>query len=456
MASAKDMLALADGADVVDEAIALAGEMLGVCRDELLGAVRFANRPMAQLPARIQTDRTGCMTDGRAAWFSAGFVLSAFGKSRPLVSRAYLHMIVHCLLCHPFAPADVDPLAYSVACDLSVACILQELDCAQIAYADAERDAIVATWASKVQQPTAAAFYALIIRENTPQEELGRIEMTIGMDSHEQWFAQPDDGQEQAEQDAAEAMQQLAELWEKIATATQMDAQREDSQVSPALANQLHQARAKAMGLEELLRAYAAPHETMVASEDDFDLVYYSYGLRELSGIALVEPLEYCETPRLRDFCVAIDTSGSCSGPIVEAFVAKACGMLLESGTVSEKTRIWLVQCDNAIQDQRVVTLQDDIEHMLGNLEIKGLGGTDFRPVFEMMEQKLEEDEVDAWEALVYFTDGQGEFPREAPPWDTAFVFLDEAGDAPAWASKAVTYTDELIERGAKAAGNEE
>lgn len=432
---------------VLDDAVALAKDVLALSRDSLLANIRFANRPLAQLPARIQTDRVGCMTDGREALFSAAFVLDSFNGKRQIVARAWLHMIVHCLLRHPFPAAGVDPLTWSVACDLACGCVLRELECDAIRFEDSERDALLDIWVPRAKQPTASAFYALLKAEGLSQEELANIEIVIGMDSHELWFDTPE-GVEEAEslEQQQEARQHLEKRWEEVASATEMDIQRDASNASCALAEQLRGVHASTMSLDELLRIYAAPREVMSASDDEFDYIYYTYGLRDLGGIALVEPLEYSESPRLRDFCIAIDTSGSCSGPLVRSFVAKVCGMLLGSDSIGEQTRIWLVQCDCQVQDVQQLCGGKDIAALLANLELKGFGGTDFGPVFSWMDNKLDCKEVGEWEALVYFTDGQGVFPDEAPPYDTAFVFVDDVGSCPAWATKVLVYSDELEE----------
>ncbi len=438
------MAAGAHSTDIIDEAASLSNEMLGLCRDALLTSIKFTNRPLAQLPHRIQMERSGCMTDGREALFSPAFVLNSFNNGRQIITRAYLHMIVHCLLRHPFPTREVDPLTWTVACDLAVGCIIGQLECDAINYADEERDRAIAAWEQRVDQRTASAFYALLEREGLSQEELAKIEVTIGMDSHELWFSTLEGLEPEQSQEQQEVQQQLEQRWEEVASATDMDMQREEDAAPSALTSQLRNAHASTMSLEELLQVYAAPHESMTLSDDEFDYVYYSYGLRELGGIALVEPLEYRETPQLRDFCIAIDTSGSCSGPLVQAFAAKACGMLLGSSSIGEMTRIWMVQCDSRVQDKRLLRTREDVAAYLGNLELKGFGGTDFRPVFELMDQMIDDGTVPKWEALIYFTDGQGSFPDQAPPWDSAFVFVDEAGDCPAWATRAVTYSDEL------------
>ena len=48
-----------------------------------------------------------------------------------------------------------------------------------------------------------------------------------------------------------------------------------------------------------------------------------------------------------------------------------------------------------------------------------------------------EKGEVERPGGLIYFTDGDGIYPRKAPDYETAFVFLNDAlkkGKVPPWA----------------------
>ena len=51
-------------------------------------------------------------------------------------------------------------------------------------------------------------------------------------------------------------------------------------------------------------------------------------------------------------------------------------------------------------------------------MQIRGLGGTDFRPVFEYVEQLRKDKEFINLKGLIYFTDGCGEFPAKKPEDD--------------------------------------
>lgn len=80
-------------------------------------------------------------------------------------------------------------------------------------------------------------------------------------------------------------------------------------------------------------------------------------------------------------------------------------------------------------------------------MQLHGFGGTDFRPVFEYVEKLLEQKEFSNLKGLIYFTDGQGAFPEKKPPYETAFVFIDDDYnnyDVPPWAIKLILQKDDI------------
>lgn len=111
-----------------------------------------------------------------------------------------------------------------------------------------------------------------------------------------------------------------------------------------------------------------------------------------------------------------------------------------ESGLFADELNIYLIQCDAQIQDVVRIRNRADIDAYLENLELKGLGGTDFRPVFSYVDELVESGELAHLKGLLYFTDGQGAYPRIKPKYDVAFVLTDEAyveePDVPPWAMR--------------------
>ena len=161
----------------------------------------------------------------------------------------------------------------------------------------------------------------------------------------------------------------------------------------------------------------------------------------------LIEPLEYKEVKRIREFVIAIDTSGSTSGELVQKFVQKTYNILKSTESFFSKINLHIIQCDAEIQEDRKITCQEDFDEYLKTMKIRGLGGTDFRPVFEYVERLRQGKEFTNLKGLLYFTDGYGAFPARKPDYDTAFVFVDDEYNnpgVPPWAIKLVLQKDKI------------
>lgn len=198
-----------------------------------------------------------------------------------------------------------------------------------------------------------------------------------------------------------------------------------------------------------LLRRFCVPREEAIPDLDSFDYAPYLYGQmysEEYSAapaatsdmrLCLIEPLEYSEVNRLDELAIAIDTSGSCSGALVQRFLEETWSILRQRENFFSRMRLHLIQCDSMIQEHRIFTSAEEWEASLGSLKIQGYGSTDFRPVFELLADQIAKKEIRTLRALLYFTDGDGIYPREAPPYETAFVFVNQEsikGRVPDWA----------------------
>ena len=99
------------------------------------------------------------------------------------------------------------------------------------------------------------------------------------------------------------------------------------------------------------------------------------------------------------------------------------------------------------MQEDRKITSQAEFDAYIETMQIRGLGGTDFRPVFAYVEKLIADKEFENLKGLIYFTDGWGTFPPRMPDWETAFVFLDEENnnpDVPPWAIRLILKEEEI------------
>ncbi len=111
------------------------------------------------------------------------------------------------------------------------------------------------------------------------------------------------------------------------------------------------------------------------------------------------------------DLIVAVDTSGSIRDEEMEQFMAEVNAI---KGQV--RARVTLLPCDAAIAEGAPWCYEPwepaEMPESLG-----GGGGTDFRPVFQWVEQNGRQPDL-----LVYFTDAGGVFPKVAPAYPTVWL----------------------------------
>ena len=181
---------------------------------------------------------------------------------------------------------------------------------------------------------------------------------------------------------------------------------------------------------------------------DEFDLGYYSYGLRTYGNLPLIEPLESRESKKIRDFVIVIDTSESTSGELVKAFLKETFGLLKTGESFFAKCNIAVMQCDDAVRDLTFLHSTDELDRFAACLTLTGGGGTDFRPAFAKIEELRRDGTLRDLQGVLYFTDGKGTYPTRRPPYETAFLFLETGTpppDTPPWAMRLVLSPEEFL-----------
>ena len=260
-----------------------------------------------------------------------------------------------------------------------------------------------------------------------------------------------DSGGEQAgPQFDTAARQALENEWRDISEHVQMDLEtfaKQQGLEAGGMQQLLAELNREKYDYEEFLKKFAVMGEVMKINDDEFDYIFYTYGLKLFKNMPLIEPLEYKEVRRVREFVIAIDTSGSTSGELVNKFLTKTYNLLMSTESFFSKVNIHIVQCDAQVQEAVKITKREEFEDYLKHMTIRGLGGTDFRPVFSYVDQLIRQREFTRLKGMIYFTDGCGTFPERKPDYTTAFVFVqDEYNDlnVPPWAIRLILEKDEI------------
>ena len=187
------------------------------------------------------------------------------------------------------------------------------------------------------------------------------------------------------------------------------------------------------------LRRFAVLGENIQVNDDEFDYIFYTYGMKLYGKMPLIEPLEYKEVKLVREFVIALDTPESVAGSLVQSFVTKTWNILKQTENFFTKVNIHILQCGAKVEEDAKIRDQDEFDAYMQRMVLRGFGGTDFRPVFEHVDTLIRQHEFTNLRGLIYFTDGYGTFPAMPPEYEAAFVFVDtgrELPDVPPWAIK--------------------
>lgn len=147
------------------------------------------------------------------------------------------------------------------------------------------------------------------------------------------------------------------------------------------------------------------------------DEINWRRPLRRAFGAGLYIPTFH--NPTLGRIYIGLDTSGSISGPILEQFFGEI-HALFEQFHPEE---IIIIDCDAAVHSVKSFK-RDDFP--ITGYKPKGGGGTDFRPVFQHIQQHADPAETSC---LVYLTDLYGTFPEEAPDYPVLWVVYGGASE---------------------------
>ena len=440
----------------------LALEVLALTRDSLLVALRFMDVALCQLRF-VPVAGAGLATDGQSLFFDVDSLLASYKASREKTNRSYLHLVLHCVFHHPFASHCERPDCWDLACDVAVENIITEMGLSQTTcLSDSEQRPVVSLLKKNLKALTADRIYRYYLDQALSEDKVADLRKIFYRDDHDIWTQPPEQAEPDAEGDQNGNRQPEGEglfpssrddiqvEWYTISERIQVDldtVSRQWANRSDALTQNINVVNREHYDYRDFLNRFMVLCEAMQINDDEFDYVFYTHGFNLYKNMPLIEPLEYKDVRKMRDFVIAIDTSGSCSGDLVQAFIRKTCSIFQQGENFFQSFNIHVLQCDTEIQSAVKLTRLEDFTGYLKTTKLQGFGGTDFRPVFRYVDQMIASKEFTNLKGLIYFTDGYGIFPVQKPAYEAAFVFLSDEGrdlTVPPWAIKLVLTEEDL------------
>lgn len=464
----------------------LCEKILRDTRNYLLSSFRFLGTALC-MPGWKPMLEQGMGTDGKNIRYNPFSLMEDYLKSPEKVEKVYLHTVFHLLFLHMFRGETVRADLWNLSTDIAVEAVLTSFDFFEDEKSQEERKELERL-KKEVPVITAERIFAYFLEHSLNIKDEERLADLFREDSHSLWYRdfegkskngkekeeekpleeskeekssdsdhEAENGPKKAEESLSEKeKKELQKKWEENSKKLSVEMksfQKLPSDLSEKICMNLDSAGTSKKDYGKFLRQFAVFSEEMKLNEDEFDAIFYTYGLNLYEGMPLIEPLEYKEEKRIRDFVIAIDTSGSVSREMVLNFLTRTYEILMTDGSFSSRMNLHIIQCDAKIQEHHRIHNPEEFREYCRNFKIRGMGGTDFRPVFSLVDSLVKKGEIPNLRGLLYFTDGMGTFPETVPKYKAAFVFLENGRklpDLPSWAIRLILPKTEFSGKGGK------
>lgn len=417
----------------------LAAQVMELARDAIIMHLRFLDVAVAQLRPRPDRSAGTIACDGSYLYYDPVYVLRCYQKEPNSITRMYLHVLLHCIFCHSFQCDKVESRYWDMAADMAVENTILELSLRETGLRQDEAAGQRLHQLGAVAGGlTAERIYKYFKKNAIAAEEEKKLRTLFCKDEHLYWKQ-------------TESAEITEAQWKKLSERVRTDLKTfsRDQDHAEELAKNLLEAARERYDYKEVLRKFTVMGEEIRINEDEFDYIYYTYGMSSYGNLPLIEPLEYKEIHKIKEFVIAIDTSASCRGEAVRRFLRQTYSILKGTENFFHKVNVHILQCDNEIQQDTRITSEAELDCFLAEGRLRGFGATDFRPVFTYVEQLKQQGEFENLKGLIYFTDGYGSYPEKMPEYDVIFAFLEEDDNRqppPPWALGITLYEDMLEE----------
>lgn len=461
--------------DKAQRAEQIAERILRYSRNELLVSLRFMDLALCKLEYKA-ADIPRTATDGRYLYYSPKHLFRLYEAGSAELNHSHLHTVFHCVFYHPFVSKDVEQPLWDLACDIAVEGVISELNMKQL---DCASTPLIRQALEDLKHAygklTAERLYRKLRTSGMTASEISRLRELFSFDDHAVWYQE-----EKAAAGKSGAGNQAAQFgqdgtmskivpavsggidiqegpgtraeWQEISERVKMDIETFSNGRgghSEGLIQNLAEVNREKYDYTEFLRKFAVLGEETRINDDEFDYIFYTYGLRMYKNVPLIEPLEYKDVKRIKEFVLAIDTSGSVRGDLVQLFARKTFNVLKSTESFFSKINLHIIQCDDAIQEDVKITSQEEFDQYFQHMRLKGFGGNNEILLFSYVDSLIQKGEFQNLKGMIYFTDGYGVFPEKKPNFDVAFVFVENdrwpiPTDIPPWAIKLVLEKEDV------------
>lgn len=409
-------------------------KVLKLARDTLTVKFRFFDKALNKIKLKADPGSNRYVFDGEYLYFDPLKLLNEYKEEANIAVRIYLHVILHGIFLHAYRYDKAKEEFWNIACDIAVENTILEMDLPEASLIrDDEERTIINRLKKWVPQISADKLYREFMVGGISNDSREKYTKIFSIDWHRPRVSY----KEEPETILSEAD------WEKIAerVKAELDSFSAKGKNGTSISENLTEATKTRYDYEAILRRFAVEGEEIKINPDEFDNIFYTYGLKTYGKMPLIEPLEYTEEKKIREFVIVLDTSASCNGELVRHFLEKTYDILSKSGSFFCQVNIHIIEADAKVWEDIKINSLSEFKSMIHDFKLTGFGATDFRPAFNYVDNLIKTKELNSLKGLVYLTDGYGIYPEKGPDYDVIFAFINEdknRAPVPHWAIKVI------------------
>ena len=252
----------------------LAQEVLRLSRDSIIMNMRFLDAALSAMRPVSQPGLKGVAADGESFRYDDAFVLRRYKGEPAYIARCCLHSLLHLVFYHPFRYGEVETKYWDIAADIAVENVILEMDLHFLKiHRDTERKAEGAALKIKCGALTAEKIYRYLMKEKPDEEELAGLKLLFHRDEHLYWV-QP------------QQMEVSLAQWKKISERIRTDLKTfskgkfsGEKGNGDSLEKNLAEAVKDRYDYGDILRRFMVTGEEIHPNDEEFDYIYYTYGL---------------------------------------------------------------------------------------------------------------------------------------------------------------------------------
>lgn len=421
------------------EDMKLAKDIITHCRIKIQKKYSFFSIALYFLTLEADYDIETMATDGYYLYYNPEFIINTYKTNKNMLYISILHILLHCLLRHFTKKQFTYHELFDASMDISTYLMLHDLGFITLKAKNQLLNSMpeMKDFLQNNSGNTSVNMYNEALSNEKLQQELLNNSSIYELDSHIYWTRPKKN--KCLGQVAAGLTQTWIKMFNEVGEQLKNGRHRGIETGSFAAAFLGENMDESQVSYEEFLKRFASFKEVMKIDHDEFDLMWYTTGLEMYEDMPIIEYNEFKEDFVLSEFVLAIDTSGSCSGSVMENFLSQTIKIFKDMEIGNRKVNIKVIQCDSEIVDEKDITSQFDIENYTSDFQVFGFGGTDFNPVFDRIKELQNDGQMSNLKGLIYLSDGYGEFPSEKPPYETVFVIPPDEYEndmIPDWVTK--------------------